>query len=270
MRKITSYFAIMSLSLSSVYADISIAQVDTYLEVSGGQAVLETLQTQLSDAIDAKIRNAGKPVNQNSINTIKEILTSDSNIDLYKSDIQHLNIETYQAILDFYHTEIGKKCADIAKSMDMITIEQEVANFIKTQRENPFSIKKIALIQAITQAVKTLDMQVSISKKMFGIMNESLPKKIQMSEEQIEMMLQQLTPIIEQQAMISINYTFKDYTESELEEVLAYSKSKAGKEEALVVMHGTIKYVEVTMAQIMHAFIEEKKHAVPDVLSKAS
>ena len=270
MKKITSYFAIMSLSLSTAYADLSTQQVERYLEVSGGQAVMETLQSQLSDALDAKIRVTGAPVNPKSINTIKEILTSDKNINLYKSDIKHLNLKTYQEVLKFYTTKVGKKSAETAKSMDMMTMEQEMANFIKSQKDNPFSNKKNLLIREITTTLKTLEMQTNIAKKIFIIMNQNLPKKMRMPQDKVEMMLTQISPLIEQQTMISINYTFKEYNEEELAEILKYSQSEAGKEEAGVVVSGTSKYVEATMSEIISAFISEAQSKHPEKFKKAS
>lgn len=259
MRILKLYFTILSLVVSTSYADITPKQVTTYLEVSGAQAIFESLQTQLGDAIDAQLRTTGKVIDPIALTTIKEIMTSDKNINLFTGDIKKLDLKLYQKILDFYATDLGKKGAQLAKKLDMMTMQEEIITFLKVQKENPFSVKKIALIQDITSASKAIELETDIAKAMFQAMNKHLPKENKMPKEQMEMMLTQLAPALEEQANISMNYSLKDYNEKELQEILVFTQSEEGVAEIQMISKGTLTYIEVTMSEMMNRLIKTHK-----------
>ena len=270
MNKIISLVGIFSLTASMTFADITQKQLDTYLDVSGAGVMLENMQTQMSDMVDMQVKASGKDIDPKIAISITEALSSDKNMAKFTKGFKALDLEHYNNIVSFYASKVGKKSSDTAKAMDVATMEQEMISFAQSQKEKPFTAKKTKLIANITNASNAVDMQVKMIESMMSSVDDALPKEAKMPKEQKDMMMSQMKPMIEQQVMMSMNFTYKDYTEQELAEVLAHITSKAGQEEVNILMNGLNEYVKGAMSDMMRSLMMELKAEDTEAVKKAA
>ncbi len=270
-KKIVSMIGIFSLTTSIAFADITQKQLDKYLDVSGAGIMLENMQSQMSDMVDMQVKAAGKNAADPKVaSIITEALSSDENMAKFTKGFKALDLKLYNDIIAFYESKVGKKSSETAKSMDVATMQQEMMKFAQAQKENPFSAKKTELIANITKVSNAVNMQIKMMESMMSSMNDALPKEAKMPKEQISAMMSQMKPMMEQQVIISMNYTYKDYTEKELSEVLTHMESKAGKTEVDIIMNGMIDYTKSTMTDMMKSLMRELKAEHPEAFKKAA
>lgn len=270
MNKIVSLIAILSVSSSMAFAEITQKQLDKYLDVSGAGVMLENMQSQMSDMVDMQMKATGKDIDPKAAVTITEALSSDKNMAKFTKGFKALDVKLYNDIISFYASEVGKKSSDTAKSMDVATMQKDMMQFMKSQKENPFSAKKRDLITKITKATNAVEMQVKMMENMISAMNDSLPKEAQMPKEQRETMMSQMKSMTEQQVAMSMDFTYRDYTEKELTEILTHAESKAGKTEAKILLNGLGEYGKSVMTDMMKSLMMELKAKHPEAFKKAA
>ena len=270
MNKIISLVGIFSLTASMSLADITQKQLDTYLDVSGGKVMLENMQTQMSDMVDMQVKASGKDIDPKVAISITEALSSDKNMAKFIKGFRSLDLKHYHDIIAFYESSVGKKSSDTAKSMDTQTMQQEMMRFAQSQKEKPFTAKKTELIDNITKASNVVNMQIKMMETMMLTMNDTLPKEAKMPKEQISMMISQMKPMMEQEVAMSMSYTYRNYTEKELAEVLTHISSKAGKIEIEILMNGLNEYTKSAMRDMMNSLMMELKEEHSEAVKKAA
>lgn len=270
MNKIISLVGIFSLTASMSLADISQKQLDIYLDVSGAGVMLENMQTQMSDMVDMQVKASGEDIDPKVAISITEALSSDKNMAKFTKGFKALDLDLYNNIVSFYASKVGKKSSETAKSMDTVTMEQDMIAFAQLQKEKPFTAKKTKLIDNITNASNAVDMQIKMIESMISSVDDALPEEAKMPKEQKNMMMSQMRPMMEQQIMMSMNFTYKDYSEQELEKVLAHMTSKAGKEEVNILMNGLNEYIKSAMSDMMNSLMMELKAEHPEEFKKAA
>ena len=270
MNKIISLVGIFSLTASTSLADITQKQLDTYLDVSGGKVMLENMQTQMSDMVDMQVKASGKDINPKVVISITEALSSDKNMEKFTKGFKALDLNLYNNIISFYATNVGKKLSETAKSSDVATMEREMIAFVQSQKEKPFTDKKTKLIENITNATNSVEMQIKMIESMMSSVDDALPEEAKIPKEQKNMMMSQMRPMMEQQIKMSMKFTYKDYSEQELEKVLAYMTSKAGKEEVKILMNGLNEYIKSAMSDMMNSLMMELKAEHPEKFKKAA
>ena len=270
MNKIISLVGIFSLSISMTFADISQKQLNKYLDVSGAGIMLENMQSQISDMVDMQVKATGKKVDPKVTMIITEALSSDENMAKFTKGFKALDLEHYNNIVSFYASKVGKKSSDTTKAMDVSTMKQEMISFVQSQKEKPFTAKKTKLIKNITNASNAVEMQIKMIESMMLAVDDALPKEAKMTKEQKDMMMSQMKPMMEQQVMMSMNFTYKDYTEQELAEVLAHITSKAGQEEVNILMNGLNEYVKGAMSDMMRSLMMELEAKHSEKFKKAA
>jgi len=270
MKKVTSLLAIVSLIVSTSFADITEKQLETYLDISGAGAILETIQTQIGETVEAQAKARGETINKKAMATIIEVMSSDKNLAKFTEGLKKLDPVIYNEIIAFYHTKVGEKGAEVAKSMDMGNMARDMQDFFQARKENPFSSNKITLINKITKATHVIETQTKMTEGMMISMNDTMPKGMKIPQNKIHMMLAQMQPRLEQQATLSMHMNFKDYNEEELEKVLQYSLSNAGSTEAKIMMQATIDYIKDAMTDMMKSLLRELEAEHPKAFQKAA
>lgn len=274
MKKVVALVTVISVCASMAFAELTQKQLNKYMDVSGSNVMLENMQSQMSDMIDMQMKSLGKNIGAKDAIKVTEALTSDKNIGKITAGLKNMDVKIYKDIISFYASKVGKKSSDIAKSMDITTMEKDMAEFVKSQKENPFSAKKTELISKILKVTNSVDLQIKMVEGMLlsvdEVMESVLPKSELMPKKEKEIMMSQMKSMMKEQIETSINFTYKDFTEKELSELLTYAKSKAGKVEMDIVMNGMVEYAKSAMKDAMNSLMMELKEKHPETLKKAA
>ena len=246
MKNILYKILLATILFSSVSAEISQNQVDEYMKVSMGGALLKYLQNKLFYiALDTyKIDiNGSKKISR----LIKENLNSEEYVTLFTKDIKE-NLESYEydEIMTFYKTDIGKKYAHaIEKNFIFhkhkldIQIHEEFNEFIK---QSPFSETKQILIDEIAKELHTFKIGLKLSEEF----EYARQKELHLIDKTDNYVIKKRTTKSynnakkwdKEVAMIQ----FKDFTENELNKVLCYASTKVAKKEYLLTAKGDNAY----------------------------
>ena len=259
MKKIISISASVVLMVTVSFADISEKQVDAYLEVSGAKIMFDNLQQQIGDMVDQQAQQSGEKVDPMALVAVKDVMTRDENFAKFTAHIKTLDENDYKNIMAYYATELGKKSAKIAENSDIETMEKELPAFMTKLQENPPSEKRMNLIKDIVDAMDMDELQKNMLREMFVSVNKFVPAKQQMPSDDIDKMVESFTPLLEQQVQISTLFSYKDFSDKELEEVLNYTKTKSGKAEADVIFAGLVDYMKAVMSQMFQELLDQEK-----------
>jgi len=115
---------------TTIWADISTEQLNTYLKASG---TLEKMQEEMASSFKMRGKMSGKEIPVDDLKIITTIITRKENLAHFTKAIKTLDEKDYKEILKFYDTKIGKKSTDLAKNMDMVPNQQEEVEFSKKE-----------------------------------------------------------------------------------------------------------------------------------------
>ena len=259
-KKLFSLLAIATLT-TTVWADISTEQLNTYLKVSGADVLLEKMQKEMATGIEMKAKMRGKEIPADTLKAIATIASNKENVNKFTKGIKSLDEKDYKEIIKFYDTKIGKKSADLSRNMDMSTMQQEIANFSK--KELPKERK--SLISQLVDATMSEKKIEKMTKVMMQATLDAMPKEMQaMIKEKMDAQMAQMKPTIREEVEKSSAYIYRDYSDTELKLLIDHYKIPSAQKETDAMMDGTIEYMKAVMSQMMEVmknkYNESKKH----------
>ena len=255
MKKIfLSLSTTMILSTAS-WADISSTQLKTYLHDSGIETMLENMKTQLSQGIEQQSSMQGEKLPPKIVEGIKKIASKSENVDKFTYGLKHLDEKDYTNILKFYETSLGKKVAEIARTMDMAEMQENMMKFASKK----VSSERTKLLSELSTAMMSEELQFKLAKEMSLTVVASLPKEMrEVMTKQIDAQMEQMKPMLKQQMELSTAFTYKTLSTDELKEMTTYAKSTSGSAEVEAIMEGTIEYMRTTMSEMMQMMMKER------------
>jgi len=259
MKKLTLISTSLLLIMTTAFADINEKQINAYLEASGAKVMFDNLQQQIGDMVEQQSQQTDEKIDPMSLVTIRDVMTRDENFAKFTSHIKRLDASDYKNIMAYYATELGKKSAKVAENSDMEAMEKELPAFMAKLKENPPSEKRMNLIKVIVEVMNMDELQTKMLKEMFASMNEAMPSKMKMPEEEIEKLVKSLEPMLDQQIEVSTLFSYRDFSDKELEEIGNYAKTKSGKAEMNILFSGLIDYMSAVMGQMFQELLNQEK-----------
>ena len=256
MKKIFLSLSTTIILTTASWADISSTQLKTYLHDSGMEMMLENMKNQLSQGIEQQVTMKGEAISPKILEGIKKIASKPENIDKFTNGLKHLDEKDYNNIVKFYKTDLGKKVANIAATMDMVKMQESMMQFAQKK----VSPKRKELLAELSLAMMSEEMQFKLAKEMALTMVASLPKEMQeMMTKQIDAQMEQMKPMLKQQMELSTAFTYRTLSNDELKEMIKYSKSTSGSAEIQAIVAGTVEYMKTAMSEMMNMMMKEKK-----------
>lgn len=248
MKKILiSIVATMALTTAS-FADITNAQLNSYMKASGADVMLTTIKTQLGGTMEQRASMQGKTIPPKVVDAINAVATKDENLKKFTNGLLKLDEKNYKTLMKFYETDLGKKVADTVTKMDMTNMQKDMMAFSKEK----ISPERKAILSKLSASLMSEEQQIELSKSMALSMVSSMPKEMQeMMKKQIEAQLEQSKPMIQQQVELSTGFTYKDFSNKELESLTQHAKSASGEAEVKAIMTGTIDYMSAVMPEMI-------------------
>jgi len=254
-KRLLSIVAMATLTTTTIWADISTEQLNTYMKASGADVILEKMQTQIADGIEMKAKMRGQEVPADILKDITAIASNKNNLELFTKGIKSLDEKDYKEIIKFYDTKLGKKNADLTRNINSLTLQQEIANFSTKE----LSKERKSLISQLVEANMAEKKAEKIVKVMMQSALDAMPKEIRAKfKEQIDTQIVQLKPKIKEQAEKGASYMYRDYSDAELKSLISHFKTSSAQKESEAIMDGLTEYMQTVMSQIME--VMKKKH----------
>lgn len=233
--------------------------VEQYLTISGQKQALEKMPTQMVNMIEQQFAQSGQPVDPKLGDTIIESFVNEEAIGKLTEDIEKLSTEDLNKLITFYQTKTGQKCVKLNKEEDMEDMNQQLPAFIQQLQTNPPSQKRIDHMNTMFTETNLLAGTLEMVEAVTHIFNASLPKEQQMSDAQIEGIMMQSSQPMAQQLIITFYYALRDFTDSEIEEVVNMTLTSAGQSETDAQLAGMIAYITTAANDLVSKISQESK-----------
>jgi len=246
-KQLLSLFAIAAITTTS-WADITASQAKDYMSASGADSMLEMLQTQIGAGIKQKASMSPTAMPEDLLEGMTDIMSNKKNIALFSSDIINLDEDDYKEIMSFYKSAIGKKVADQTRNIDMAKIQKELPEFMKKK----IAPERQALIEKLMEVSMSEEMQIEMMETTMEITVDAMPVEMQ-DKFRVEMdkQLTAMLPMMKEQLKITSVYTYKDYSDKEVKELIKHYELPSAKAEVQSIMNGSSKYMKEVMTQVM-------------------
>lgn len=263
MKKILSFLLLTAMLATTTLAKSNTQTheqlVENYLTISGQKQALEKMPTQMVNMIEQQFAQTGQPIDPQLANIIIEGFTNEEAIGKMTKDIQNISLEDLTKLIAFYETKTGQKCVKLNKEEDMEDMNRELPSFVQELQTNPPSQNRIdnmnTMFTETNLLVGTLEMVEAITR----IFNASLPKEQQMSDEQIEGLMMQSSQPMAQQLILTFYYALRNFTDSEIEEVVRMTLTPEGQAETDAQLAGLTAYITIASNNLVKEISKYKK-----------
>lgn len=262
MKKIVSFllltvvFATTLLSKSDIQTHEQL--VESYLSISGQKQALEKMPTQMVNMIEQQFAQTGQPVDPQLTDLFIESFTNEETIGKLTQDIKKLSSEDLNKLITFYKTKTGLKCVKLNKEEDMEDMNRELPSFIQELETNPPSQNRIDNMNTMFTETNLLTGTLEMVEAVTRIFNASLPKEQQMSDEQIEGLMMQASQPMAQQLILSFYYALRNFTDSEIAEVVNMTLTPEGQAETDAQLAGMIAYISTASNDLVSKISKQK------------
>lgn len=236
MKKLGLSLLAVSLLSSGLFAKADKALVDQYMDVSGAKITIESMAEQISAGIQQSSQMYGKSVDPKEIQFIKKAFNGDESIDIVESYLQkHFHDRALKSIIAYYQSPLGEKVTQAGIDATSPTAQADMLHFMADLSSNPPSAKRVAIIKSFIAELDLSAMAEDMLAEMMHFLNEEFKMSEKISDTQMNQLTSMMDGAIQQQVFISSLYTYRDIEESELQKVIDFYKTEAGKEELQVV-----------------------------------
>lgn len=252
-KRLFSILALVTIT-TTTWADISTKQLETYMKASGVDVMLQNLQEQMTSSITMKAKMKGKEIPVEFLEKISNIFGKKENLAKFTTGIKSLDEKDYNQIIKFYGTPIGKKNAELTKTMNLSTMQQEMIEFSK----KPLPKDREFLISKITKLLMSEKKMEKMTKVMMESALNSMPKELQEKiKARMEVQLKQISSKRKQHAQLTTAFTYKDYSNEDLKSLINFYETASGQREINAIIAGSTEYLKVVMPQIMNMSKDE-------------
>jgi len=144
-----------------------------------------------------------------------------------------------QNLLKWYESPLGQKIVNEETSSSGADEQANLLRYLASLQENPPAQERVNLIQDLESTTQLSDLTTNITievlKGMIITINMSLPKDKQVEIASIEEDISNIKPLIKEefrkQMILSSYYTYRNLSNDELKEYIAFYKTKTGQKE---------------------------------------
>jgi hypothetical protein len=261
MKKIFSFLLLTVIVATTAFAKNDTLTheqlVEKYLTISGQKQALEKMPTQMVNMIEQQFAQSGQPVDPKLGDIIIESFVNEEAIGKLTQDIQKLSSSDLHKLIAFYQTQTGQKCVKLNKEEDMEDMNQQLPLFVQELNTNPPSQDRINHMNTMFTETNLLAGTLEMVEAVTRIFNASLPKEEQMSDAQIEGLMMQSSQPMAQQLIVTFYYALRNFTDSEIEEVVRMTLTPEGQAETDAQLAGMIAYISTAANDLVSKISKE-------------
>jgi len=237
------HIAILMIFVSANYvaADTREEMIAKYIKLSGAENALASLPVQLEALSFQNITTSKKPqTDRKAIELLKQAFDSEqARKELFQFISMKMDESLLQNLLVWYESPLGQKVVSEESSSSGADKQAKILRYLASMQDNPPAFDRITLIQNVESTTQlselTTNIIIKIMKGMLKSINLSLPKEKQVEDVNIEKYISNERPLIKEesrkQMILSLYYTFRNFTNDEIKQYIAFYKTKAGQEE---------------------------------------
>lgn len=249
MKKRLFYFLAIAMLTTTVWADISTKQLETYMKVSGADVLLENMKKQIATSITMKAKMKGSKIPDDVLKEMTSILIKKENLETFTKGLKSLDEKDYKQIVKFYDTKIGKKNATLVRGMNLLENQEDMMKFSKKELPK----ERDSLISTLVKLSMSDKMMEKMTKVMMEVTLNEMPKEMQkMVQEKMDAQFSQMLPMMKKQAKTTTAYTYKDYSDEELKSLVNYYKTAPAQLEINAIIDGSVEYLRVVTPQVIN------------------
>lgn len=256
-KRLLSILTITTLTTTS-WADITSEQLDKYLKASGADVMLNQMQEQMSGSIQQRLKMEGRSIPSDVLEEMTKVIVNEENLAKFTESLKLLDEKDYNELMKFYASNLGKKSADLIRNTDMVKMQTEIVEFSK--KTIPEDRKK--LLAKLAKASMSEERKMNMTRTMMMSTINAMPKEMQETmKERIEAKLEQMKPMLNQQIALISAYTYRDYSNTEIEKMTKHYESSSTQAEVKAIMKGASSYMSTIMPQLIKVIKNKASNA---------
>ncbi len=245
VKKLTLSLLATALLSSSLFAKADKALVDTYMEVSGATKTLESLSSQITGSMAQTSMMYGEKVDAKKVAFLEKVFSHDENIQQVRAYLtEHFNNSQLQKIIAFDKSQIGSEFVDAGVDAMQADLQAQMLRFMASLQENPPSQERINTIKKLNSTLQSDETMKVIFSELMNFFMQEEDTKGKVSQEQLSQMMAMMDQALEQQMFISSLFVYRNLSDKELQKVMDFYQSDAGKSEISVLRDALAKMLK--------------------------
>jgi len=249
MKKLVHIFLFIGIINTLTFAEVTKEDVDRYLEVSrGGEIVKDRFTFRYYKNFPIIYGYNIKKADKQTIQKYKAFIFKPKYEDVFYKAFAKIDDASYYEIMAFYKTDLGKKYTQGFKKIYDMDIRKELMTLILESKDRLVLPKKRILVSKIYKAFNS---KVYINYKKYSqeLKETNVFKNKNISFDEMKL-------IIDEYFEVFSEFAYKDFSENELYDILAYAKTY-GKIEMAFLYHALTLNVSV-FKEDLEKFIKNK------------
>ncbi len=241
MKKAVLMVVLLSLSL---FAKSNMQLAKAYMEISGTNETIERLSENIIYGIKQRSSIFGSKKDEKLIKLFSDAFDADSSKALVLHYIaSHLKKERLEKVIKFYKSETGRKYVEANLAANTPEAKAEALRYFAALQSNPPSKERISLTKALVDTMKLGVVVKDVFAETLYFLNYQAPKNKRVDEDKLENYLEMMSKELKAQVYLSALFTYRDLSNVELKEIIAFYKSYVGKRERDVAIDATKRMV---------------------------
>lgn len=255
-----------------LYAEITDKQVDRYMEISRAKTLLSGAQYKIVKKYATFFTSSYLVVGRNLSNiskekakilgrkSVKSFVRTQEFVKEFRNTFKKIDSDVYKDIVAFYMTDTGKKLVKAGIPIKNLIITKESLEYVNRVRNTVVSYKKQKLLDTIAEEFNIIELKMKLKKEL--LMAFSKRDGSEYSREELAQDLVNIQKNFKAYNKILMHITYLDFNESELQEVLKYASSKAGKLDMKLMYEALLNYKLIIFKNLDYCMNEPIRNAI--------
>lgn len=239
---------VIQIAVLMVIAFASLAAADSreeliakYIKLSGVENALDSFPDQIEALSTQRLMTSKTPeTDKKSTELLKESFDERRvKKELITFISSKMDDALLQSLLKWYESPLAQKVVDEESKSSGADKQANLLRYLAGLQENPPAQDRITLIQEVEASTQlselTTNITIEVMKGMFKTINLSLPKEKQVELADIEKDISDTKPLLKEefrkQMILSSFYSYRNLSNDELKEYIAFYKTEAGQKE---------------------------------------
>ncbi len=267
MKKLVHIFLFIGIINTLTFAELTKEDVDRYIDISrGGEIIKDRLNFRYKVCFPIMYGYDIKQADKKTIKKYQDFIFNSKNEEVFYKAFAKIDDTSYYEIMAFYKTDLGKKYTQGFKKIYDMDIQEELIKSILSKKNKILLPEKRELVIEINKELYSmlgLDLKDYTFFEDFNIKfntdkgNSIPPKEIKL--------------IVDEYIAVFSEFAYKDFSDNELSDILAYAKTYGKIEMAF--LHHALKQSILDFKKDLKKRINNKKqnqnHEIPLSSKKA-
>ena len=232
LSKILFTSLLTTLLSSTLFAKSDTSLVEEYMHVSGATIMIESMGEQVTSSMQQSKLMYGEEVDQSQLTFVKRAFNPYDDTALVARYLQeHFDNGQLKQIIAYYKTEIGKKVTQAGIDALSPNAQSELLAFMSTLQATPPTQKRIQTIKSVIDELQLTKTTEDLLGELMVYFNAKSATPNKLSAQNIMQFKLMMRQTLKQQLFVSTLFTYRDISNQELQKVINFYHTPAGKSE---------------------------------------